>query len=261
MSQPNETTFNAQSPRSSSGGGDSYKHEGTPDTRLTAFSPGDGPAGATRLPEVAAGKQTATPEGHGQFHSFPGAAYSATPSGEEKDPFVSSEKPQPKLSPTASAFMPVAIPMMAQGSLTGQVVYHPAAGVQPMGVQYNARFSSEVGIYHHLAISSVGASLKTGDVEEYLEVCDVKFNPSHASGLGMPQLTPTKALVPRETKNYGRYTIVSDGRQMYVRFANVQYARIAHDCVRFRPQWKAVYIAHADYFQVKNSLYCHATSS
>lgn len=173
MSQSNETTFNAQSPRSSSGGGDSYKHEGTPDTRLTAFSPGDVPAGANRLPEVAAVKQTATPEGHGQFHGFPGAAYSATPSGEEKDPFVSSDKPQPKLSPTASAFMPVAIPMMAQGSLTGQVVYHPVAGAQPMGVQYNARFSSEVGIYHHLAISSVGAPLKTGDVEEYLEVCDV----------------------------------------------------------------------------------------
>lgn len=173
MSQSNETTFNAQSPRSSSGGGDSYKHEGTPDTRLTAFSPGDVPTGANRLPEVAVVKQTATPEGHGQFHGFPGAAYPATPSGEEKDPFVSSDKPQPKLSPTASAFMPVAMPMMAQGSLTGQVVYHPVAGAQPMGVQYNARFSSEVGIYHHLAISSVGAPLKTGDVEEYLEVCDV----------------------------------------------------------------------------------------
>jgi len=38
---------------------------------------------------------------------------------------------------------------------------------------------------------------------------------------------------------------------MYVRFANVQYARIAHDCIRFRPQWKAAYIAHADFLQVK----------
>ncbi|KAK1831709.1 RNA recognition motif 2-domain-containing protein [Podospora conica] len=226
MSQSNETTFNAQSPRSSSGGGDSYKHEGTPDTRLTAFSPDDVPAGANRLPAVAAVKQNVNPEGHGQFHGFTSTAYSATPSGEDKeDPFVSPSKPQPKLSPTASTFMPVAMPMLAQGSLNAQTVY-PVPGIQPLVLQYNTRFSSELGLHHHLAISSPGASLKSGDIDDYLQ-----------------------AIVPRETK-YGRYSIVSDGRQMYVRFANVQYARIAHDCVRFRPQWKAAYVSHADFLQV-----------
>ena len=192
MSQSNETTgtFNAQSPHSSSGGGDSYKHEGTPDTRLTAFSPDDGSAGANKLPAVATVKQkNATPEVHGHFQGFAATAYSATPSSGEKDPFVSDSKSQPKLSPTASAFMPVAMPMMAQAPLNGQLVYNyrPVSGIQPVAVQYNTRFSSELGLSHHLVISSAGASLKTGDVEDYLEVCVISSSFSCLPRLGTPK--------------------------------------------------------------------------
>ena len=66
-------------------------------------------------------------------------------------------------------------------------------------------------------------------------------------------LTTKQALIPSTAKNHGGYSVIPDGRKMYIRFANVQYARIAHDCIGFRPQWQAAYITHAEFVQVKSA--------
>lgn len=175
MSQANETASNAQlSPRSSCGGGESCKQEGTPDTRLTAFSPDDG---ATKVTKSAVVKGTdsknATPEPHVKSQALSAATFAATPVVEEKDPFVSTTKPEQKLSPTASTFMPIApitpiAPMMVHPAMNTPMVIDYR---QQVGIQYATRFSSELGISHHMVISTIsGAALTSGELEDYLAV-------------------------------------------------------------------------------------------
>lgn len=107
-----EGHFNPASPRSSSGAADSFK--GTPDTRLTAFSPEDGSAKSSKVQHSlnARGQENRTL----RFASNPRGGLELPSSfvrmgiHSEKDPFVSSSnigvnKTQ-KLSPTASVFLP-----------------------------------------------------------------------------------------------------------------------------------------------------------
>jgi hypothetical protein len=73
---------NPSSPRSSSGGAESFK--GTPDTRLTAMSPDDGPKSSSLL-----------------------KSFRSVVSHMEKDPFITSmHGVGTRLSPTASTFSP-----------------------------------------------------------------------------------------------------------------------------------------------------------
>ncbi|KAF6820132.1 meiosis protein mei2 [Colletotrichum musicola] len=93
--------FNPSSPRSSVGGAESFK--GTPDTRLTAFSPEEGSAKSSRLlkslrqdsPDVIPSRFSTDVYGN------------ATP-GTDRDPFITADSSaaRQKLSPTASAFQP-----------------------------------------------------------------------------------------------------------------------------------------------------------
>ncbi|EQB59540.1 hypothetical protein CGLO_00038 [Colletotrichum gloeosporioides Cg-14] len=98
--------FNPSSPRSSVGGAESFK--GTPDTRLTAFSPEEGSARSSRLlKSLGQDSPDATPS---RFHSI---AFGGGISNADKDPFITttSNVALQKLSPTASAFQPFVGPV------------------------------------------------------------------------------------------------------------------------------------------------------
>ncbi|KAI0022039.1 RNA recognition motif 2-domain-containing protein [Xylariomycetidae sp. FL0641] len=143
MSHPRESHFNTASPHSSSGAAESYK--GTPDTRMTTFSPEDGSAksmralqtlsignrdtGPIRFPMVATGtpRQTSsarsTPFSRGNLHL-------------DKDPFVSSDpaaKQTQKLSPTASVFSP--IPMLGSVSRNANASFSDAQSLHRTNVE------------------------------------------------------------------------------------------------------------------------------
>ncbi|KAI8233902.1 Meiosis protein mei2 [Colletotrichum sp. SAR 10_98] len=98
--------FNPSSPRSSVGGAESFK--GTPDTRLTAFSPEEGSARSSRLlKSLGQDSPDTTPS---RFHSI---ACGGAISNADKDPFITttSNVALQKLSPTASAFQPFVGPV------------------------------------------------------------------------------------------------------------------------------------------------------
>ncbi|KAI8299723.1 hypothetical protein K4K61_010380 [Colletotrichum sp. SAR11_59] len=98
--------FNPSSPRSSVGGAESFK--GTPDTRLTAFSPEEGSARSSRLlKSLGQDSPDTTPS---RFHSI---AFGGGISNADKDPFITttSNVALQKLSPTASAFQPFVGPV------------------------------------------------------------------------------------------------------------------------------------------------------
>lgn len=121
QTQPREGSLNPSSPHSSVGGADSYKHDGTPDTRLTAFSPEENSAKSAKLIKAI----TSSPSDGGQA-IYPAqqppvsAPFRNGPAQLERDPFVSTNTPvrkqEQKLSATASAFRPFAAPLVAQGS-------------------------------------------------------------------------------------------------------------------------------------------------
>ena len=111
LPQGREGNFNPTSPHSSSGVADSFK--GTPDTRLTAFSPEDGSARSAK----ATGSLTLVNHDIAQT-SYPvpspgsrGPKYYHHNLQLERDPFVTSSDPSgktaQKLSPTASSFFPL----------------------------------------------------------------------------------------------------------------------------------------------------------
>ncbi|RYP25464.1 hypothetical protein DL767_008382 [Monosporascus sp. MG133] len=113
LSQNREGNFNPTSPHSSSGVADSFK--GTPDTRLTAFSPEDGSARPPKVPgslnligreATQARYPVSSPSSFDHSKKFYRADLHL-----ERDPFITSSdptvKPTPKLSPTATSFFPL----------------------------------------------------------------------------------------------------------------------------------------------------------
>jgi hypothetical protein len=114
MAQSHEVAFDPSSPHSSSGGADSYKHEGTPDTRLTAFSPDEGSAKSSKLLNtLSLSASKANPD------KLSVDSYRGDTAQLDRDPFVttnSTSKGPQKLSATASAFRPFSAPLIANGS-------------------------------------------------------------------------------------------------------------------------------------------------
>lgn len=115
--QGQEGLFNPTSPHSSNGVADSFR--GTPDTRLTAFSPEDGSTKSLRAPHsIGAAFRDSRPVrfSFGAPHSLnlPREPRESLDVNIDRDPFVSSISsslgPSHKLSPTASCFAPSAIP-------------------------------------------------------------------------------------------------------------------------------------------------------
>lgn len=185
MAQARDTGFNPSSPHSSSGGADSYKHEGTPDTRLTAFSPDDNSARSNKLLNRTLTLGTATSQdAHSHhFHSHNSSdGYSVAPaSGSDKDPFISTSsisKPDQKLSPTASSFLPVSVsgPLVAHGSVNGAQngMQGLLNAVQPSytkqhGFKAADRLSTDLNLSRYLVFYS-SQPMRVAGVEEYLQV-------------------------------------------------------------------------------------------
>lgn len=187
MAQAREhPSYHPSSPRSSPGGADSYKHEGTPDTRLTAFSPEENSARSVKL--LRTFSLTASEPSPVRFSSASIETYHAGSSSPhvEKDPFVSTvnsrTKAEQKLSPTASAFRPFCSAVVAHGSAQaqhGRDETSAVAGNDLAGISHS--LSTELGVSRCLAISSPSRAVTESDVETYLTVCVARiFKPSSA---------------------------------------------------------------------------------
>lgn len=174
MAQTRETAFHPSSPHSSSGGGDSYKHDGTPDTRLTAFSPEENSAKSTKLLQTASsGSAQGRPV---QFAVKPANGYRGTHiPNVEKDPFITStaviQKPEQKLSPTASAFRPFSVPIVVHGSADGPS-FAPATAPdhQQPATPLSASFSADLQLSRDLVIFSRPRVITDYDVKTLFAV-------------------------------------------------------------------------------------------
>jgi hypothetical protein len=175
MAQARDTQFNPSSPHSSTGGADSYKHDGTPDTRLTAFSPDENSVRSNKHLKPT-NLDLSSDSNNVHFHVKP-EVYGAAPGSAEKDPFISTvsrSKAEQKLSPTASTFRPVTLPLVANGSgsLVGQSDFGASYSPTFSGMTTGSgnRFSTELGISRYIIISCPGQSITSSNVEDYFQV-------------------------------------------------------------------------------------------
>ncbi|KAL2017300.1 hypothetical protein VTK56DRAFT_2323 [Thermocarpiscus australiensis] len=226
MAQARDSTFNPPSPRSSSGGDDSYKHEGTPDTRLTAFSPGDSSIRSNKL--LTTLSLNSSSEQSILFRVKPVESFGVVHAAADKDPFVSSTaapKQEQKLSPTASSFRPVSVPLVARGSLNGLTVLN--GGQQPFIAHAASKFSNELGISRCLIIYRSSYPIAPSDAEEYLE---------RVQRLGSPFLGKRSA-------------VVKEGK-IYLRLSNIRDAQNVHDNIQLGgPDWYIEYIPAVEFHQ------------
>ncbi|KAI0115002.1 RNA recognition motif 2-domain-containing protein [Daldinia grandis] len=223
--QAREGHFNPASPHSSSGAADSFK--GTPDTRLTTFSPEDGSARSTRAPgSLNTNIREAGPIKYGmnapQSLDRPSILYRGS-LHLDKDPFVgpadTSFKARQKLSPTASVFSPLPSALRARGSasepkrvdtFSENLSHHyaqtsrlssPAANGSHSNFVHD-KLSTEAGISRCLVISTNTGSRLTGtEVELYL---------SELQQMGIPF--------------QGSMQVYECGDQVFVRFTNIRSA-------------------------------------
>ena len=172
MAQPKETTFHLSSPHSSSGGADSCKHEGTPDTRLTAFSPDESSIKSSKL--LNALNLSASKPLPVKFTVEPYRT-AAVPVQQDKDPFITitpSKKPEQKLSATASTFRPLSAALVARGS--GEATPRPQEALpanegHPIG-SILSELSTDLHIYRCLVVSSPSNAVTVTDIEIHLSV-------------------------------------------------------------------------------------------
>ncbi|KAH8895179.1 hypothetical protein GQ53DRAFT_857406 [Thozetella sp. PMI_491] len=180
MAQARETrqdAFNLSSPHSSPGRADSYKHEGTPDTRLTAFSPDESSARSIKVAKAMNAATSSDTRPH--FSVQPtGTAYRTGISPAGKDPFVSTGsiiiKADQKLSPTASAFQPLSVSSLAIQDtvpLAGDSVpadYHASSDA----ARYQAvRLSQQLGLSRCLVVESQTQAISSTEIHLYLSIC------------------------------------------------------------------------------------------
>lgn len=260
--------FNPSSPHSSSGCADSCKHDGTPDTRLTSFSPDDNSAGSNKLLNRTLTLSTATSQdAHShRFHSHTSSdGYSVAPaSGSDKDPFVSTSsisKQDQKLSPTASSFLPVSVsgPLVAHGSVNG-----PQTGmqgllntVQPSYAQQDSpkaaeKLSTDLNISRYLVFYS-SQPIRIAGVEEYLRVCFFASFPHTHIAITRSYVTdiPSQKLERLGSPVRGKHHAVQEGVRVLLRLTDIRDARKVHDNVQLgNPDWRATYIAPVDFFHV-----------
>lgn len=198
-----DTKFNASSPESSSGAAESFK--GTPDTRMTSFSPNNISARSAKAPaSLSIITNGATPikfamavAGSTAYERDNG---STTSSNDQygvnlKDPFISTiaAKAGPKLSPTASSFFPNQ-PTQVQAAgliqLPSRSLPLPtplpqsmstfsrssAASVKLLALQngdyVHTNLSTETGLSRCLVVSKQGVSIKADEVQAYVAVSD-----------------------------------------------------------------------------------------
>lgn len=137
---------NPSSPRSSSGGAESFK--GTPDTRLTSLTPDEGSQSSLLKSFARSAVATTSPA------RLPAGSFRNAVSHLDKDPFISSiQGVGTRLSPTASAFSP----------FVGNTYVRLPAG------DLSAALSTDMGLSRILFISSP-AQVSAREVEALLTV-------------------------------------------------------------------------------------------
>ncbi|KAI1144107.1 RNA recognition motif 2-domain-containing protein [Hypoxylon sp. FL0543] len=223
MQQAREGQFNPTSPHSSSGAADSFK--GTPDTRLTTFSPEDGSVRSARmLGAISSNAREAGPVEYKLAALQPLGRSSVFYRGgaHHQDPFVTSEssfKARQKLSPTASVFSPLPsdlVPRIAtseperadalsedltQGYSQPSGLSEPSASMASSDFVHD-KLSTDSGISRCLAISAkASGKVAASDTELYLSEL-------HQMG----------------TVFQGTREIYEFGDQVFVRFSNIRDA-------------------------------------
>ncbi len=183
-----EGHFNPTSPHSSSGPADSLK--GTPETRLTAFSPEDDSAKSAK---AAQSLGVRTQENRTLRFALPPRGTFEIPSSlagvdlyTERDPFVDPNRPQ-KLSPTASVFLPHpnALPINGPGiepirQQRDDSTRNRGSDQQSATNSQQVKFahtilSTDTNLSRCLVIADPGRRLRAHDVGSYLSVCSSKY--------------------------------------------------------------------------------------
>ncbi|KAK4199059.1 putative meiosis protein [Triangularia verruculosa] len=238
MSQAREP-FNPSSPRSSSGAADSYKHDGTPDTRLTAFSPDDVSARSSKMYVGLNSNMSST--NHALFHQTSTEHFGNVAPAVEKDPFISSNATpskstlDQKLSPTASAFRPLSGPLVAHGSLNGQQSssngpHQKFRSISNIVGPLSGHFSSDLDATHYVIIFCAAKSVTVPEVEAFLEKLS-QFGSSCQ----------------------GKRVIFEHNGKVYLFLSNIRDALAIHDNVQVGSQdWRAQYIAAVEFYQARN---------
>jgi hypothetical protein len=183
MPQARDGTYHPASPHSSSGAAESFK--GTPDTRITAFSPEDGSTKSARIPRsVGFGSRDSGPI---KFPMTSPASLDITKSKSfyrggfhaDRDPFVNPSvpvgRPMPGLSPTATCFSP------SVDSRPDEAASQPSAPVKPEeeAMFVHSSLSTDLGLSRCLVVTTSAPSrglMKVGDVEEYMGVGSLRFS-------------------------------------------------------------------------------------
>ncbi|KAI0395334.1 RNA recognition motif 2-domain-containing protein [Xylariaceae sp. FL0594] len=244
-----EGLFNPTSPHSSSGAADSFK--GTPDTRLTAFSPEEGSTKSSNVPQsLGAGARdsrslrfAANPRSALEFSNAFARPNLNLPS--ERDPFVSSavinaHRPQ-KLSPTASVFLPYhgSFTSGPEADATGQSRDAPTESqghgrqsvISPRQlVLARSILSTDTHLTRCLVIQGQGRPLRAHDVGSYLSELEASGTEMH----GSRQIC--------EDKN---------GDRIFVRFVNIRDASTAFQDINMKSErgWNARYISPREFAQ------------
>ncbi|KAI1824877.1 RNA recognition motif 2-domain-containing protein [Xylaria intraflava] len=243
--------FNPASPHSSSGAADSFK--GTPETRLTAFSPEDGSAKSSKAPQPLNIRTQEnrtlrfTPNARSAL-DFAGS-FPRTSLYSERDPFVSSSAiaistsgPQ-KLSPTASVFLPYPGTQI-NGPVSEQIVQqrddstiNQGSGQQPTNNSEQEQFvhghlSTDVDMSRCLIIADPGHRLRAHDVGSYLS--DLESN-------GFEMRGGRKIC---EDQN--------NGDRVFVRFVNIRDSYSTYSNLSFMSDknWFTNYISVREYAKI-----------
>ncbi|KAI0971707.1 RNA recognition motif 2-domain-containing protein [Xylaria arbuscula] len=243
-----EGHFNPTSPHSSSGAADSFK--GTPETRLTAFSPEDGSAKSSkasqslsiRTQENRTLRFATTPRGTLELPS----PFVRTNLHSDRDPFVSSSAIEAnrtqKLSPTASIFLPYPsvlptnTPMIEpirqqREDITGNRGLDQQSVISSPQVKFvHTVLSTDTNLSRCLVIGDPGRRLRAHDVGSYLSELEL-------NGIEM----------------HGSRQICEDenGDRVFVRFLNIRDSCAAYSSLTRMSDrgWLANYISPREYAQ------------
>lgn len=183
-----QDAFHPSSPPSE-GGADSYNYDGTPDTRLTAFSPLEDSSKSSRLLSALtlgdenANNQSIKFQGPTSIRNFTSPTSFGLDS-RDKDPFVSSprEKHQTKLSATATTFKPLSTPVFStpivaysSSSVTPKPLGRPGPTVSispKTGLLLAPGLSHDLNLTRSLRVSS-SDGVTVDAVKHYLKVSEV----------------------------------------------------------------------------------------
>ncbi|KAI1153031.1 RNA recognition motif 2-domain-containing protein [Nemania diffusa] len=245
-----EGHFNPASPHSSSGAADSFK--GTPETRLTAFSPEDGSAKSAKPPQSLNVRSqenrtlrfVPTPRSTLELTS----SFVRTNAHSERDPFVSSSAINAnriqKLSPTASVFLPY--PGVLPGGPMAQPVGQQREDlVSNHGPDQQFNTTSQQANFVHAIISTdtdVSRCLVIADPRGRLRAHDVGSYLSDLESAGLEM--------------HGSRQICEDknGDRVFVRFLNIRDSNATYSNLADRG-WFANYISPREYSQAMEPEY------